>query len=138
MIHEPLNKNELKQFIYVIGQRGWAAAHTRSDIVFDCCELSSPGQHATIEDLFRANKVLSRTKSDSIVFTFEVLGDLSTVKFLCFNDSSFGSLCDGGSQGSYVIFLEGQNGNCSPLMWQSKKLHRVEKSTIAAENFVSG
>ena len=44
-----------------------------------------------------------------------------------------GNLCDGGSQGGYVIFLEGQNGNCTPSMWQSKKLRRVVKSTIAAE-----
>ena len=61
------------------------------------------------------------------------MGDLSTAKFVCFNDSSFGNLCDGGSQGSYVIFLEGQNGNCSPLMWQSKKPRRVVKRTMAME-----
>ena len=50
-----------------------------------------------------------------------------------FNDSSFGNLCDSGSQGSYVIFVEGLNRNCSPLMWQSKKLRRVVRSTVATE-----
>ena len=61
------------------------------------------------------------------------MGDLSTVKFVCFKDSSFGNLYDGGSHGGYVIFLEGQNGNCSPLMRQSKKLRRVVKNIMAAE-----
>ena len=32
MRHEPLNKNELKQFKSVIRQRGWAAEQTRPDI----------------------------------------------------------------------------------------------------------
>ena len=134
MRHEPLNENELKQFRSVIGQLGWAAGQTRTDIAFDCCELSSSVKHVTIEDLLRANKVLSRAKSEPIVLTYKDMGDLSTDKFVCFNDSSFGNLCDaGGSQGGYVIFLEGQNGNCSPLMWQLKKLRRVVRSTMAAE-----
>ena len=123
----------MKQFRSVIGQLGWAAGQTRPDDAFDCCELSSSVKHATIEDLLRANKVLSRAKSEPVVLTFKDMGDLSTAKFVCFNDSSFGNLCDGGSQGGYIIFLEGQNGNCSLLMCQSKKLRRVVSSTMAAE-----
>ena len=115
MRHEPLTKNELKQFRSVIGQLGWAAGQTRPDISFDCYELTSSVKHATIEGFLRTNKVISRAKSEPIVLTFK------------------GNLCDGGSQGSYVIFLEDQNGKCSPLMWQSKKLHRVVRSTMAAE-----
>ena len=95
--------------------------------------MSSSVKHATVQDLLRANKVLSGAKSEPIVRTFEDMGDLSTAKFVRFNDSSFGSLCDGGSQGGYVIFLEGQDGNCSPSMWKSKKLRRVVRSTMAAE-----
>ena len=95
--------------------------------------MSSSVKQATTEDLLRANKVLSRAKLEHTVLAFKGMGDLSTVKFVCFNDSYFGNLRDGGSQGGYVIFLEGQNGNCSPLMWQSKKLRRVVKSTVAAE-----
>ena len=38
-----------------------------------------------------------------------------------------------GVDGGYVIFLEGPNGNCSPLIWQSKTLRRVVRSTMAAE-----
>ena len=136
MRHEPLNENELKQFRSVIGQLGWAAGQTSPDIAFDCCELSSLVKHATIEDLLRANKALSRAKSELIVLTFKDMGDLSTAKFVCFNDSSFGNLCDGCSQGDYVIFLEGQNGNCSPLMWQSKKLQRLVRQSKKLQRLV--
>ena len=89
-----MNKNELKQFRSVIGQLGWAAGQTRPDIAFDCCELSNSVKHDIIEDLLRANKVLSRAKSEPVVLTFKDMGDLSTAKFVCFNDSSFGNLCD--------------------------------------------
>ena len=82
MRHEPLNKNELKQFRSVIGQLGWEAGQTRPDIVFDCCELSNSVKHATTEDLLRANKVLSRAKSEPIVLTFKNMGDLSTAEFV--------------------------------------------------------
>ena len=54
------------------------------------------------------------------------MGYLSIAKFVCFNDSSFGNLSDGGSQG-------GENRNSPPLMWQLKKLCTVVKSTIAVE-----
>ena len=78
MRHEPLNKNELKQFRSVIGQLGWAAGQTRPDIAFDCCESSSSVKHATTEDLLRANKVLSGAKVEHTVLSFKDIGDLSS------------------------------------------------------------
>ena len=95
MRHEPLNKNELKQFRSVLGQLAWTAGRTRPDIAFDCCELSSSVKHVATEDLLKASKVLSRAKLEHTVLTFRDMGDLSTVKFVCFNDSSFGNLCAG-------------------------------------------
>ena len=40
---------------------------------------------------------------------------------------------DGASQGGHIILLIGKNGNYSPISWQSKKIHPVIKSTLAAE-----
>ncbi|CAC5405450.1 unnamed protein product [Mytilus coruscus] len=45
--------------------------------------------------------------------------------------SLFGT--DGGSQGGYVVFLMGYDGNVNPITWQSKKLRRVVRSTLASE-----
>ena len=38
----------------------------------------------------------------------------------------------GGSQGGTIIFITG-NGSVAPFQWQSKKLPRVAKSSLAAE-----
>lgn len=45
-------------------------------------------------------------------------------------------LKDGGSQGGLIIYVVGENNTCSPLMWLSKKLHRVVKRTMAAETLI--
>ena len=52
---------------------------------------------------------------------------------MAYNDSSSGNLIDEGSQGGFVIYIVTKEGNCSPLMWQSRKLRRVVKSAMAPE-----
>ena len=51
----------------------------------------------------------------------------------CYSDASFGNLAGGGSQGGYIIFLSDPDGSRCPLSWQSRKVCRVVKSTLAAE-----
>ena len=51
----------------------------------------------------------------------------------CYSDASFGNLAGGGSQGGYIIFLSDPDGSRCPLSWQSRKVRRVVKSTLAAE-----
>ena len=53
-----------------------------------------------------------------------------------YNDASFGNLKDGGSQGGFVSFLADETNVCSPVMWQSRKLKRVVKSTMASETLM--
>ena len=50
-----------------------------------------------------------------------------------FSDASFGNLPDGGTQGGTFIALVGEEGRFSPLCWQSKKIRRVVRSTLAGE-----
>ena len=52
---------------------------------------------------------------------------------MVFSDAAFGNLKNGGSQGGHLIFLVGENNKCNLLGWQSKKLKRVVRSTLAAE-----
>jgi hypothetical protein len=52
---------------------------------------------------------------------------------LIFRDSSLGNLPDGGTQGGHFIVLTGKNGRISPITWQSKRIRRVVRSTLAAE-----
>ena len=52
-----------------------------------------------------------------------------------YTDASFGNLENGGSQGSYILFLADKNGSRKLLSWQSKKLKRgrVARSSLTAE-----
>ena len=66
------------------------------------------------------------------------LGDVSTWRIISFSDASWGNLRDGGSQGGYLLFMVGANGVANLIGWQSHRLKRVARSTIAAETLAAG
>ena len=63
---DPLNENELKSYQTLIGQLFWTATHSRPDITFAICELSSAINIATINHLIQANKVLKILSSKKL------------------------------------------------------------------------
>ena len=66
--------------------------------------------------------------------SFPDLGDLQKVQLITLSDASHANLPDGfSSAGGFIIFLVGENGKSCPLAWESKKIRRVVKSTLAAE-----
>ena len=72
-------------------------------------------------------------KSERVTLKFSNLGDISSCNIVIYSDASLGNLRDGGSQGEFLVFLEGENKKFSLVYWQSSKLKRVVKSTLAAE-----
>ena len=69
-----------------------------------------------MQHLLRANKVVIKAKYEHVVLRYQCFDDLRKLKLVTYNDSSFGNLKDGGSQGAFVIFIVDLAGNCSPLM----------------------
>ena len=59
--------------------------------------------------------------------------DVFSCKLYAFCDASFKNLPNGASQGAFICFLIDSEGNYCPIAWQSRKIRRVVKSTIAAE-----
>ena len=51
---------------------------------------------------------------------------------MAYSDASYANLPDGSSQGAFVVLLVNSEGLFAPIAWQSKKLKRVVKSTLAA------
>ena len=100
------------------------------------CDLSSKVKHTTVNDLLRANKVLKKAKSECVTLCFGDFEKLEKYKIVAYNDSSFGNLADGGSQGGFVIYLVNECGQASPIMWQSQRLQRIVKSVMAAETLI--
>lgn len=111
----------------------WVSTQTRPDMSFYVGELGSKIKCALVQDLIYANKVLAHLKRSDLTMAFSGLSDLKTATIECFSDASFGNLPNGGSQGGYIIFLADQMGKRSPVTWQSRKIRRVVRSTLAAE-----
>jgi len=128
-----LSTKEKCEYRALIGQLNWVATHTRPDVAFDVCELGVRLKEAEVADLLRLNKVIARLKSDQFKLFYPKLEGLEQCRLDCYADASFANLSDCGSQGGFVIFLRDSAGKSSPIFWQSKKIRRVVKSTLAAE-----
>ena len=131
--NELLSDEEFKELRAVVGQLLWVSGQTRPDISFDTCQLSSSLKSATVEDHLRANKTIKKLKSNEVKLKFHNIGQVEKARLVSFSDASLANLKNGGSQGGGIIFIVGENGKYAPLSWNSKKIKRMVKSTIAAE-----
>ena len=130
---EKLDKYEMRNLRALAGQLNWIGTHTRPDVAYDICEVNTSIKDATQVDIMRANKVVKKMQLDDLSLRYTPLGKLEESTMVCYSDASLGNLRGNASQGGYLIFVFGCNGNKSLLTWQSKKIRRVVKSTIAAE-----
>lgn len=116
-----------------IGQLLWVAHQSRPDIVFDACCLANRVKNAQVQDILDTNKVVRRLKSETVSLKFQHVGVQEKLKLVVFSDASLGNLPDGGTQGGHFIVLMGPDGLFSPICWQSKRIRRVVRSTLAGE-----
>lgn len=130
---DKLTSDEAHLFRSLLGQLNWVVRESRPDIAFDTCELSTLLKEATIDDALRANKIVQRLKKTHVRVVIPSLVEVSHLTIECFSDASFGNLSNGGSQGGYIIFVADHSGRRCPIAWQSRKVRRVVKSTLAAE-----
>ena len=128
-----LDEKEKKEYRALVGQLNWVATHTRPDISFETCALSSSFYDAKVADLLRLNKLVERVKRESINLYFPRLECITKCTLECYTDASLQNLPNSNSQGGLLIFLQDTAGKRCPILWKSKKLERKVKSTIAAE-----
>ena len=84
-----------------------------------------------MKSLLSANKAVRKLKGHNSCLRFQKLSD--NCRLVAYTDAAFGNLHDGGSQGAYLIFMVDENGKCNLITWQSKKIKRVVRSSLAAE-----
>lgn len=130
---DELTDAEKNDYRALVGQLNWVATQTRPDASFDVCELSSVFDKARVDDLMRANKVVKKIKSRTLTMKYPKLDDREQFTIECYSDASYGNLEGGGSQGGYFIFIVDSDGRRCPVSWQSRRVRRVVKSTLAAE-----
>ena len=130
----PINDTEKKQLRTICGQLLWVATQTRPDVSYATCFASNTVTNGTIADLKMVNKTVKFLKKNPLTVKFKKLA-LEESVFVVFCDASYGNLRDGSSQGGFIIFLVSFTGKCCPITWQSRKIRRVCKSTLAAESW---
>ena len=131
---QELNAAETKSLRTMVGQLGWVSTQTRPDIAFDFLELSTSLKSPTVENIKLAHKCMKKMKSQNVHLTFPDIGDISKSKLVVYCDASHANLPDGVSSAQgHIVFLVGENEKSCPILWESKKIKRVVKSTLAAE-----
>ena len=131
--NDELNETEKHQLRSVIGQLNWLCTQTRPDISFGTCQASITYKDSTIKTIIAVNKTIRKLQNEEFDLKFVDLGDLRKCKFLVFSDASYRNLLDGGSQGGYIIFLANNDNKVIPIQWQSRRIRRIVRSTLAAE-----
>ena len=129
----PLTDKERDLLRSKIGPLLWISSQTRPDISYSTCQLATRLKSGTVKDLSEVNKVIQQLKSYSLQLRYIKLGKDKDLKIIVFTDGAHGNLVDGGNQGGYFVFLAGENGKCGLISWQSKRIQRVVKSSLAAE-----
>jgi hypothetical protein len=120
----------LKQFC---GQINWLTSQGRPDIAFDSCYIANSLKTGSSNVFHFANKTIRKIQQQDANLNFPSDIDIESCKVVSFCDASHANLPNAGSQGGFVSFLIDKNGLYCPITWQSRKLRRVVKSTIAAE-----
>ena len=126
--NSPLTAAERLQYRSVVGQINWVAGISRPDTSFSVYEASTK----TVADVYHVNKIIRNGKNTKNCIKSPHL-DLKKLQLKLFTNASFNDLPNGGSQGGQIIFITDGNNNSCPLYWNSSKIKRVERSTIAAE-----
>lgn len=130
---QDLSDKEKTKFRALIGQLNWVATQTRPDVSFDVCELSLSVKGAKVEDMIKANKILSKVQSEKVSICYPSL-ELGNVCLKVYSDASFANMPGDASQEGYIIFLVSDKEYC-PIYWKSTKIRKVVKSTLASETF---
>ena len=126
-----LNENEKSILQTKIGQLLWVCNQTRPDISFDTSTLASSLNNGTVSEIKLCNKIISKIKNNKVTLKYKKL--VNNLKLFVYTDASFGNLKNGGSQGAYLVLLLDESGSCNLITWQSKRLKRIPRSSVAAK-----
>jgi hypothetical protein len=139
-----LTPHEKTQFLSLTQQLAWPARVTLPDLNYFVSDLQQRTASATVADLVKANWVLRHAQElgrKQRRLWFKAHGfDTAKATVLVAHDASFAEQPGGASQQGHVIFVaQSESLTCAKetsmhvVEWSSGKIHRVARSTLAAE-----
>ena len=137
----PLNSQEISLLRGLIGSLQYAVTHTRPDLAARLSEIQTQVAHPTIRTILDGNKVFREAQAfEEVAITYLAL-DPAQVTFVSFGDASFASSRNLNSHQGTLIGVttpkleDNVEAPMSPLVWVSKKIARVVRSTLSAEAY---
>ena len=137
---EPATPQEVSEARAVLGSLNWLGREGRPDLVGEVSILSSRVPDLRVRDLKEINKTVERAKATaSLCITIKGIPE-EEIGFGVVSDASYGNVRDGGSQGGHCVVSfnvgihRGETVDCNVLYWKSGRIHRVVRSTLAAES----
>ena len=137
----PLSESEKSQLRAIIGSLQYAVTHTSPDLAARLSEVQMQMASPTISSLLLANRVLKEGKETAEAsITYQSI-PFKDVTFVSFGDASFASSKNPHSHQGVVIgatsvdLHNNLEAPLSPLVWVSKRISRVVRSTWSAEAY---
>ena len=131
------NAKEHTQFRGGVGSLGWFVDHCCRQLSFHFAELRRKQSSPTVQDLLRLDKVIHTAKVIESKIKIRSI-PVERLRLMGVHDAAHGNLEAGASQqGHLILAVHASITNCrvpvSVLSWQSKKIKRVVRSSLAAE-----
>ena len=132
-----LKTKEHTQFRGGVGILGWLVDYCCPQLSFQLAELRRKQSSPTVQDLLRLNKVIRTAKMIEAKIKVRSI-PVEHLRFMGFHDAAHANLEAGASQqGHLILAVHASITDCrvpvSVLSWQSKKIKRVVRSSLAAE-----
>ena len=132
-----LNSKEHTQFRESVGSLGWLVDHCCPQLTIQFAELRRKQSSPTVQDLLQLNKVIRTVKSIESKIKIRSI-PVEHLRFMGVHDAAHANLESGASQqGHLILAVHASITNCRVpvfvLSWQSKKIKRVVRSSLAAE-----
>lgn len=133
---------EKSQLRGLLGGIQWRVYQTGPQHAAQLSILQTEMAQATVKTLKDANKLCREVHHDKntvLKISSLQVDDPKEVVFVCWTDAALGNRPNGGSTGAYVIaattpeMLAGKPAALNLVSWKSGKLHRVSRSSLAAE-----
>ena len=140
-LDSPVSNQELQQLRGLCGSLQYAAVHSRPDVATRVAYLQRSIPSATVETLLEGNRTLREAQkySDTSVVVRSI--PLKEVCFASFGDASFASAKQlTAQQGLFIMacskkLSQNDTTEFSPIVWHSKQIGRVVRSTLSAEAY---